>query len=165
MFCVFLTQSWRKKENHFPPIFAQKNDFLKKLKRSGKNSRNFQEKTQENIQKLKQNEHQVLSCTQKKCKINTPDIQPNYELSIVISWKKAIKIPLIRSHAVIHKSLKNAVLVKISTSKAVCYLLSLKCRTKVLDHSLLEFWTKIFNFFQCFSLTHPKSSSDSKFWQ
>ena len=29
-------------------------------------------KTQENIQKLKQNEHQVLSCTQKKCKINTP---------------------------------------------------------------------------------------------
>ena len=26
-----------------------------------------------NIQKLKQNEHQVLSCSQKKCKIITPD--------------------------------------------------------------------------------------------
>ena len=66
MFCVFLTQSWRKREKiAFPSNICTKNDFLKKLKQSGK-------KTQEIIQKLKQNEHQVLSCSQKKCKIKTP---------------------------------------------------------------------------------------------
>ena len=84
MFCVFLTQSWRKREKiAFPSNICTKNDFLKKLKRSGKNSRNFQEKTQENIQKLKQNEHQVLSCTQKKCKINTSDICAMYCYALI----------------------------------------------------------------------------------
>ena len=78
MFCVFLTRSWSKRETIvFPSNICTKNYFLKKHKQSWKNSRNFQEKTQENIQKLKQNEHQVLSCTQKKCKINTPAI-PTY---------------------------------------------------------------------------------------
>ena len=41
-------------------------DFLRKLKQ-------LLGKTQENIEKLKQNEHQVLSCTQKKCKIKNPE--------------------------------------------------------------------------------------------
>ena len=88
MFCVFLTRSWRKRETiAFPSNICTKNYFLKKLKRSGKNSRNFQEKTQENIQKLKQNEHQVLSCSQKKCKIKTPGlIEVVVGLLLSTSW-------------------------------------------------------------------------------
>ena len=74
IFCVFLNQSWGKREKNrrFLPIFAPKMDFLRKLKQSGKKLKQLLGKTQENIQKLKQNEHQVLCCSQKKCKIKTP---------------------------------------------------------------------------------------------
>ena len=72
---VFLTQNWAKqaKNSISPPIFAKK-----KMIFSGNSShlekklKQILQETQEKIQKLKQNEHQVLSCSQKKCKIKNP---------------------------------------------------------------------------------------------
>ena len=63
----------RAKNSISPPIFEQKFIFSgpqaiwKKLKQ-------LLWKTQEKIQKLKQNENQVLFCSQKKCKIKTPAV-------------------------------------------------------------------------------------------
>ena len=51
-------------------IFSRNSSGLEKTQET------IKKKTQENIQKLKQNEHQVLSCIQKKCKINTPVLMP-----------------------------------------------------------------------------------------
>ena len=62
----------RAKKSIFPPIFAWNNCFSLETQAIWKKLKQLLGKTQENIQKLKQNEHQVLSCTQKKCKINTP---------------------------------------------------------------------------------------------
>ena len=52
-----------------PPIFAQKKKiFSGNSSNEEKTQATFGKKTQDDIQKLKQNEHQVLSCSQKKCK-------------------------------------------------------------------------------------------------
>ena len=60
------------KKSIFPPIFAWNNWFSQETQAIWKKLKQLLGKTQENIQKLKQNEHQVLSCSQKKCKIKTP---------------------------------------------------------------------------------------------
>ena len=81
IFCVCLTQSLTKtarsaqKKSIFPPIFAWKNWFSQETQAIWKKLKQLLGKTQENIQKLKQNEHQVLSCSQKKCKIKTPALK------------------------------------------------------------------------------------------
>ena len=64
----------RAKKSIFPPIFAWNNCFSLETQAIWKKLKQLLGKTQENIQKLKQNEHQVLSCSQKKCKIKTPGI-------------------------------------------------------------------------------------------
>ena len=81
IFCVCLTQSLTKtarsaqKKSIFPPIFAWNNWFSQETQAIWKKLKQLLGKTQENIQKLKQNEHQVLSCSQKKCKIKTPELR------------------------------------------------------------------------------------------
>ena len=62
------------KKSIFPPIFAWNNWFSQETQAIWKKLKQLLGKTQENIQKLKQNEHQVLSCSQKKCKIKPPGI-------------------------------------------------------------------------------------------
>ena len=75
---VFSSQRWRKRKKIAQKIAFSFQYLHKKLIFSG-NSSNLEKlkqllgKTQENIQKLKQNEHQVLSCSQKKCKIKPPE--------------------------------------------------------------------------------------------
>ena len=58
----------------FPPIFAWKNWFSQETQAIWKKLKQLLWKTQEKIQKLKQNENQVLFCSQKKCKIKTPAV-------------------------------------------------------------------------------------------
>ena len=53
----------RAKKSIFPPIFAWKKLFSQETLAIWKKLKQLLGKTQENIQKLKQNEHQVLSCT------------------------------------------------------------------------------------------------------
>ena len=77
--CIFnpqLGENWTKcaKNSISPQLFA-KIDILRKVKQFGKKLKQLLRETQEKIQKLKQNEHQVLSCSQKKCKIKTPALQ------------------------------------------------------------------------------------------
>ena len=80
IFCICLTQSLTKnarsaqKKSIFLTIFAWKNWFSQETQAIWKKLKQLLGKTQENIQKLKQNEHQVLSCSQKKCKIKTPGL-------------------------------------------------------------------------------------------
>ena len=79
-----------KKKSIFPPIFAWKNWFSQETQAIWKKLKQLLGKTQENIQKLKQNEHQVLSCSQKKCKIKTPVGVPSYAGSLG-TWKQKAK--------------------------------------------------------------------------
>ena len=86
------------KKSIFPPIFAWNNWFSQETQAIWKKLKQLLGKTQENIQKLKQNEHQVLSCSQKKCKIKTPVIVVTTIIGrifvVLVNWRRGItKVP------------------------------------------------------------------------